>query len=122
MAVPFAFRIISGLLFIYFGYSAIAKNRAEKISAVESFKLKPGGFWLRVIALIEIIGGILLFVGFLTQIASLVLSVILLIGTIAKRKNPAVFSFSAGFLFLLLIITLSLLFLGPGLYSIDLPF
>lgn len=122
MSAPLLFRVVSGLLFIYFGYVNIAENRAEKIAAAEQFKLKPGAVWLSGFSIIEMAGGILLLLGFLTQAVSLILSIILLLGIIAKREKPIFISLSSGFLFLLLVITVSLLFLGPGFYSIDLPF
>ena len=121
LAVPLIFRIAVGLIFICFGYSNLKKNREEKISALAWFKLHSGKNWLILIALIEILGGTLLFIGLYTQVAALVLSIVTLVGILAKQKNPDVLKLSAGFLYLLLLVTLSLLLLGPGFYAFDLP-
>ncbi|MBU6390184.1 DoxX family membrane protein [Patescibacteria group bacterium] len=121
MAVPFVFRLVSGVLFLAFGYLNFSRRRHEKSAAFERARLRPGAFWLSVLAVVEIAAGVFLFVGFYLQIAAAILSVLALIALIAKSKNADAIKPSAGFLFLLLLITVSLLFLGPGFYSIDLP-
>lgn len=88
---------------------------------LEDFKIKPGKLWLWVIIVVEILGGALLIVGLYTQVAALALSILLTLAIIAVRKNKRVFDLSLDFLSMLLLITLSLMFLGPGFYSIDLP-
>ena len=121
LAAPLIFRITVGLIFICFGYSNRKKNRDEKISALARFKLYSGKNWLMLIALIEILGGAFLLSGLYTQVAALVLSIVTFIGILAKQKNPDILKLSAGFLYLLLLITFSLLLLGPGFFAFDLP-
>ena len=121
LLVPLVFRIVSGLLFISFGYESIYKNREAKIAVLENFRLKPGKVWLGILALIEIVGGAMLVIGLYAQLASLILSVLIVLGMIAKNKNSANLHLSFLFLFLFLLITLSLMFLGAGSYAIDLP-
>lgn len=121
LVVPFVFRVIVGLSFIRFGYANIAKNRDGKASLLADFVLTAPSYWLWFLAIIEIIGGALLTVGAYTQIVALVFSTILLVTIVSMRTKPETQSLSRGTLFLLLLITASLLFLGPGFYSFDLP-
>lgn len=121
MAVPTVFRFIIGCLFIYFAYSNLTTNRESKISLFEKYNFSAGQLWLWVLVSIETLCGLTLLAGMFTQISSIVSSVLLLAGLVLKQKHPESLPWSKGFLFLLLIITASLLFIGPGLYSIDLP-
>jgi len=119
MAVPLIFRLIGGFLFIYFGYSSIISFNRQ---TPDSPKPNSEKIWLWALAVIEILGGILLIAGFLTQISSLVLSIILILSLTSKYKSSInTLTLSSGFLFMLLIVIASLLLLGPGFYSIDLP-
>ncbi len=121
LVVPFAFRIVIGIIFVAFGYLNITRRVGEKSATLERFGVNPGKFWLLILAIIEILGGIMFIIGLYTQVTALVLSILLAIGAKVKGKHENVFSLSLGFILLLLLITSSLLFLGPGFYSIDLP-
>lgn len=127
MLVPLIFRLIGGIIFIYFGYATIVSfgktTLEESEPTPEISEAKNGKIWLWILSLIEIFGGILLLAGLFTQIASLTLSVLIILGMTKKYKKIVNnLSFSSGFWFMLLLATASLLFLGPGFYSIDLPF
>jgi hypothetical protein len=91
---PFILRISLAIVLVRFGYLAIFKTitRREKT-----------------IGIIQWLAAIFLFLGFLTQIAAF-----LTIATVfnVKPKIPKLMIASAA---------LSLMFLGPGLFSIDLP-
>lgn len=83
--------------------------------------MKPGLVYVFVIGIVEMIAGIFLVAGFLTQIAALVVVIILLGALYLKKKYPTSFESSSGYLFLCLVIALSLLFTGPGFLAFDLP-
>lgn len=121
LVVPFVFRLVSGLTFVVFGYRTFTERRGENAVRFERFNLKPGAVWLWALASVEMVGGMLLLAGLFTQSAALVLSLILVAGLIAKQKNPQSLELSPDILFLLFLITASLLFLGPGFYAFDLP-
>lgn len=119
--IPTTFRLVLAIVFIVFAYKNATNRDVKKSQILEKFKLKPGHLWLWVLVLIEIAGGVLLLFGLYTQGASLALSVILLLGAIAKYKDKDAFSVSIEVVLLLLLLTASLLFLGPGFFSIDRP-
>ncbi|MEK7574604.1 MAG: DoxX family protein [Patescibacteria group bacterium] len=121
LVVPLVFRIVIGILFIGFGYKNITENREGKIKILSDFKLASASVWLWCIAIIEIISGVLLVGGVYTQVVALILSVFLIIAIIGKYKNPSAVSLSQETVWLLILVTTSLLFLGPGFYSFDLP-
>ena len=121
LIVPLVFRVVVGVTFTVFGYVNIAERFTEKSVMLERFKLKPGKVWLWITIALEIVGGILLLVGLYTQVASLILSILLLLAALAQYKHKNVFGFSVGFFLILFLVTLSLLFLGPGFYAIDKP-
>lgn len=121
LAVPLVFRVAVGLTFIFFGRTNLAEHKTSKLAMFERMGLKSGIVWLWILVAVEVIGGGLLVVGLWTQAAALALSVTLLLGIIVKIKNGDSLPWSVGFLSLLFLITLSLLFLGPGFYGLDLP-
>ena len=121
LAVPFVFRVIVGLIFVFFSYKNANEQRAAKIAPFEKTGSKLPSVWLWTFVTIEMVGGIMLIAGLWTQAASLTLSLVLLFALFAKRKDENSLPWSKGFLALLFLITLSLMFLGPGFYGLDLP-
>ena len=121
LVVPFIFRLVIGFAFIWFGYRNGFKDRDVKIKLLANFKLSSSPIWLWLIALIEAIGGLLLIAGLYTQVVALVFSIMLLLTIIGKHKRAETLNLSQETLFLLLLVTTSLLFLGPGFYAFDLP-
>jgi len=121
MFVPLVFRLIVGLTFLWFGFSKLIRDRKSKVEMFESLNMRPGALYLWVIAVLEIVAGVGLVIGFLTQIATSVLSILIVGAIVIKNKQPGAIASSFGFLYLLLAISLSLLFLGPGVFSFDLP-
>lgn len=118
---PFLLRICLGIIFLEFGYSKITKLKSEKVSMFESLGLKPGIYYVTMFALIEIIAGIALIIGFLTQVTSLVVSIICILAILAKKRNGENIKSSYGFLTLCLFIAISLIFSGAGFLAFDLP-
>lgn len=121
LLVPTVFRLAAGGIFFWFGYSKLWKEREQKRQFFEGIGLKPGMFFVWFFGLVELSGGILLIAGYLTQPAALALSLIALGAYAAKATKRGELSSSAGFLFLLFLLTASLLFLGPGKFAFDLP-
>lgn len=121
LLAPTLLRLTLGIVFVNFGFTKIGRQKAEKIVFFETIGLNPGIAYVWVIALIEIVTGLFLVAGFLTQIAALVSVVILAIAFLLKKKHPLSLESGSGFLILCLVIALSLLLTGPGFFAFDLP-
>ncbi|OHA18992.1 MAG: hypothetical protein A3C08_00635 [Candidatus Taylorbacteria bacterium RIFCSPHIGHO2_02_FULL_47_18] len=121
LLAPFLLRVALGLVFVNFGLHKLGRGRADKTAFFESLGWKPGEYFAFGFGAIELIAGLLLIVGLYTQIAALVVALILLCALILKKKVPHGIESSRGFLALLFIIALSLLVLGAGLFAFDLP-
>ncbi len=117
---PFIFRVVLALIFIGTGYSKLFKDFQQTSSFFESLKIKPGKFWAVFVGIAEFVSGVLLLVGFLTQIAALLIAIIMFVAIITAKRDEG---FVGGYDFdlLILVVALSLLVLGPGIFSIDLP-
>ncbi len=121
LVVPFVFRLIVGLTFLWFGFLKLTRERKSKTEMFESVGMRPADLYLWLVAILEILAGLTLVLGFLTQLAALILSIVTLAAILIKYRQPAAIASSFGFLCLLFAVSLSLLFLGPGFYAFDLP-
>lgn len=119
LLAPFILRLTLAVILIYHGYPKLFKDFSSTVSYFESLKIKPAKFWVVVVGLIEFIGGIFLFVGFLTQLVAILVSLeFLFIVFILKRAQ----GFKAlEFDLAILAMALSLIFLGGGAFAIDIP-
>lgn len=118
---PFLLRIFLGVILFNFGYSKIKKEKMEKAEFFERINLKPGIYYVWFFGILEILLGLFLIAGYMTQLSAL-LSVILLSVVIYLRlKNVPGLTNTASFYTALLFIALSLLFTGPGFFAVDLP-
>ncbi len=121
LIAPLILRLTLGSIFVNFGWTKLGRQKAGKIVFFEKINLKPGIFYVWLIAIVEIIAGLLLIAGLFTQIAALVSGIILLIAIFLKRKQPLSFESSLCLLIVCLVIALSLMFTGPGFLAFDLP-
>jgi putative oxidoreductase len=121
LLAPFFLRIVLGMVFLNLGY---LKFRAEKQTWASFFDLtalKPAMFWVSFFALVEILGGLMLIVGFYTQIVALAFAVITLVELYVENREPVLLNRNFVFYLLLFVISLSLLFSGAGAFAVDLP-
>lgn len=107
LAAVFVLRATLGLLIVNCGVKKISGD--------------PGKKW-KALGAAELAIGICLTIGFLTQIMALATAIIFLGALILKIKKSERFAGKPyGCYIMFLIVSLSLLFLGPGLFSVDLP-
>ncbi len=118
---PTILRIVAGLIFANFGWLKLTKDKKDKIKFFEILKLKPAMIFLWVIALTELIVGTMLVVGFLTQIASIVASLIMLASIVIKMMIPKALPNTLDFYILFFVVFLSLIFSGAGFLAFDIP-
>jgi uncharacterized membrane protein YphA (DoxX/SURF4 family) len=76
---------------------------------------------VKVLALIDIVGGIMLLVGWYTQIAALAFVILFGIELYIEYKDKSILRRDLTFYLLVLAIAISLLLTGAGAYAFDIP-
>ncbi|MGC9046665.1 MAG: DoxX family protein [Minisyncoccia bacterium] len=111
------FRIVLGIILFGHGLPK-AKNFKATVSGFNELKIKPAKFWAVIVTALELVSGILLMLGFLTQIISLLVMIeFLVIILLVKRKSKLINGYE--FELLILVSALLLATLGAGYYSLD---
>lgn len=118
---PFILRVTIGVYFLYTGYQHIQKEQKD---IVQEATQKFGSFAKPLVitgVLFEIALGLLLVVGFLTQIASILGMIFVLKLLWFKNEYPHFVKNERVLYIIIFVILLSLLFTGAGAYAVDLP-
>lgn len=118
---PFVLRTVIGIYFFYTGYKHLGKEQENIIQEVVQKYGRLTKPLLIAIALVEIIIGLSLIVGFLTQIMALAGMVYILKLLWLKNKYPIFIKRERIFYIMMFAILLSLLFTGAGALAVDLP-
>ncbi len=118
---PTLLRLGLGIIFLIHGYKKLFGGIEGTGQFFESVGIMPGRFFAYLVGIIEFVGAILLFVGLFVQPVAILFAIIMLVAII-KVKFSQGFVGGYEFEFALLMMSLALLILGPGGYSIDLPF
>lgn len=103
LLAPFLLRIVLAAVVIHFAFKNVQKRQHVSVT----------------FGVIQALCGVLLFIGFLTQLAALVLVLIfglLLVKQIAKKSF---LTDGVNYYILLFVISLTLLITGPGLFAFD---
>lgn len=103
---PFLLRLTLGAILLYWAYGRIRRRENGKTTAY---------------GVVEAAVGVLLVIGLFTQLAALIALVVFLVELIKKARTKAFFTAGVNYYFILLIISLSILVLGPGAFAFDLP-
>ena len=108
-------RVVLGVVMIYYGWPKIKNLNANDFAKTG---YKPGWLWGTIIASIEFIGGIAVFIGLLAEIAAFFFAVQMIVEMVWKiakdRKSFADWSYGLQ----LLAICLVIIIFGPGFYSV----
>lgn len=118
---PLILRLVLAAVFIVHGYPKLFTQFAETAGFFESIGIRPAKFWVFVVGIVEVLGGILLLAGLFTQAVALLVAVEMSVA-IWKVKFRQGFSGGYEFDLALLAMAVSLMLLGPGKFSLDLPF
>jgi len=121
LLAPTILRVVAGLIFIDLGVLSFKKERERWLLSLSTLRVPNPKLVLKIISIIEIISGILLILGFYTQVAALLLALLTFSEAYIEYKDPAILKRSLVFYSLLFAITLSLLLSGAGAFAIDLP-
>ncbi|MEK7566651.1 MAG: DoxX family protein [Patescibacteria group bacterium] len=117
---PFILRVILGLVFVVHGYPKLFTGFAQTAGWFDSVGIKPGKFWAFVVGATEFFGGIALIFGFATQLAALLIAIIML-AAIVKVKFKQGFAGGYEFDLMLLAAAVALMLMGAGAFAIDWP-
>lgn len=121
LAAPFILRVVLGIIFILAGYIKIFKKRNDSVNmfSVAGFPVPVFFFWL--VALVEVIAGAALVIGFGTQIAAILIGLITLGGLFIKIRKPELLRQPIDFYVFALAIAISLTLTGAGFWAFDMP-
>ena len=120
---PLVLRVVLGAGLMLHGYPKIFKARHSFQGWLESLGFKPGWFWGWVVAFTEFVGGAFLILGFLTELAALfvVIEFFVIMFKLKWGMESFIMKDGKGWELdaLYFVIALSLIFSGPGYYSLD---
>jgi len=120
MLAPFILRMILGLIMIDLGFLKFHAEKEKWIALFNLISLRPSIWFVKIFALIEIIGGSMIILGIYTQTVALVFVIITLSELILEWKEETLIKRNLPFYFLLFAISLSLIFSGAGAFALDL--
>ncbi len=112
----FIVRVLTGVIFLLHGFSKFQGGIGGTMGFFQSIGL-PGAL-APIVAIIEILGGLLLILGLLTRMAGVALTVIM-VGVLLTAKAGQPFMMGTEFDYLLLFTSLQLAFTGSLLLSVD---
>ncbi len=118
---PLILRIVLGLIAINLGFLKWRKEKAEWVELFQTIHLHPAKVLVKILSLIEIVGGLLLIVGGYAQITAIVFAVVFFCEMILEYREESLENRNLPFYVLLFAISLSLIFLGAGAFAFDLP-
>ena len=121
LLAPTLLRLTLGVFIIALGRSKFKNENKGVANFFESLGFKPTKYYVQALAIAEIVMGVALFVGFLTQIAALIIAIITFVSLIVTIRHPETGLRKASEYTLFFVIAISLVFTGAGLIAIDLP-
>ena len=121
LIAPFILRVVVGIIFLDLGYLKLGKEKSAWNLFFQTIHFKPSYVFVALLATIEIVAGAFLIVGYLTQIAALVMAIILFAECYIEMQDGSLLKRDIVFYLLLLAICVSLIFSGAGKFAFDLP-
>ena len=121
MFSPLILRVVLGFIVINLGYLKLDKEKTLWQELFETINIHPSRIFVKVLAFIEIIGGLMLIAGSYTQLTAIIFSVLFFCEAILEYRESSLEKRSLTFYILMFTISLSLVFLGAGAFAFDLP-
>lgn len=121
MLAPTIIRMVAGLIFLDTGILKLRREKVRWIISLEEIGISKAPLILKILGLVEIVGGFLFIMGAWTQLSALVLAIFTATAFFVEYKDPTILKRNLTFYLLLLAMTLSLLFSGAGAFALDLP-
>ena len=118
---PFILRVVIGFIIINLGFLKLNKEKKDWQELFEAINFHPSKYFVKFLAFVEIIGGLMLFIGAYVQIVAIIFSVVFLCEAILEYRNDSLENRNLPFYILIFSISLSLIFSGAGVFAFDLP-
>jgi uncharacterized membrane protein YphA (DoxX/SURF4 family) len=118
---PFILRVVLGVIIINLGFLKLGKEQVAWQELFETINIHPAKFFVKTIAYIELIGGIMLLAGAYIQLVSIIFAVLFFCEAVLEYREPVLERRNLTFYILMFTISLSLIFLGAGAFAFDLP-
>ena len=120
LLAPFILRLVAGLIFINLGVLTFKNEKERWFSSLTILRIPNPKLAVKILGAIEIASGVMLVLGFYTQIAALILALLTFAEAYVEYKDPTVLKRNFVFYIMLLSIVLSLLLSGAGALAQDL--
>jgi uncharacterized membrane protein YphA (DoxX/SURF4 family) len=118
---PLILRVVIGFIFINLGSLKLGKEKPGWISSLNILGIKPAGFFVVLLGIVEAIGGLFLIAGAYTQLIAIILAVIALSELFVEYREESILKRDFVFYLLIASVCLSLILTGAGLFAIDMP-
>ena len=103
---PLIIRITLGIVLAYWGYKALRDSAGT-----------PGK---KAIGIVDVVVGLMCIIGFFTQIAAMIAALGLIVRIIERIKNRAFITVGINYYLIVLVLALSLIVTGAGIWAFDL--
>jgi len=121
LLAPFILRVVAGIIFVNLGFLVFRNEKERWLASLSVLRVLNPKIAVKILGVVEMAGGIMLLLGFYTQIAALILALLVFVESYIEYKDPAILKRSFVFYIMLLAIVLSLLLTGAGRPAFDLP-
>jgi len=121
LLAPLILRVVAGLLFIDLGVLLFKNEKERWALSLSSLNIPNPKATIKILGVVEILGGAMFILGLYTQIAALILALFTFAEVYIEYKSPAILKRNLIFYIMLFAIVLSLLLSGAGAFAIDLP-
>jgi uncharacterized membrane protein YphA (DoxX/SURF4 family) len=118
---PFILRIVLGFIIVNSGNLKLKLEKTRWITTMQVARIPNEALAVAILGTVEIVAGIMLVIGFYTQVAALLVALISFVCLYVEYKEDTLVKRDVPFYLLTLAIALSLLFTGAGAFSFDLP-
>ncbi len=116
---PLILRVVLGFVAIDLGYLKLGKEHLQWKELFDTIHFRPSHLFVKLLAWIEILGGIMLLIGAYTQVVAIVFSIAFFCESVIEYREESLEKRNFPFYVLLLTISLSLVFLGAGAFGLD---
>lgn len=121
IVAPFVLRMAAGLFFLDRGYRHLKEEKKGLVSDMTHWLHAFAKPFATIVALVEIVLGLSLIAGFLTQIVAIIGAIYMFKMLYFKVECPHIAKHDRLVYVLFIVILLSLLVTGPGILAADLP-